>query len=146
MHKMILGALGLGAVAVGYGMFGRQAEQPPYQDAQIVARGAQIYAETCASCHGTKLEGQPEWRQRDADGFLPAPPHDQSGHTWHHPDQVLFDITKYGSAKIVGQGYQSNMPGFEDQLNDAQIGDVLAYIKSTWPAEVVKIQTERSGS
>ena len=67
-----------------------------------------LYQQYCASCHGVDLEGQPNWRQRDENGFLPAPPHDASGHTWHHPDQLLFDVTKYGTTAFVGSGYKSN--------------------------------------
>ena len=65
-------------------------------DARAVARGQQVYAERCASCHGRDLEGQPDWQSRNAQGRLPAPPHDEHGHTWHHDDQVLFEVTKYG--------------------------------------------------
>ncbi|MBL4645745.1 MAG: c-type cytochrome, partial [Rhizobiales bacterium] len=50
----------------------------------MVKKGAVIYAEYCASCHGADLEGQPNWQSPDADGKMPAPPHDQRGHTWHH--------------------------------------------------------------
>lgn len=145
MRRIILGVAGAVAAYVGYMAWDGSAAQPPHQDAQIVARGAVIYAENCAKCHGAELQGQAQWRLRDADGFLPAPPHDETGHTWHHPDQVLFDITKYGSTEMVGKGYQSNMPGFEGQLSDAQIGEVLAFIKSTWPSDIVQMQTERSG-
>ena len=56
----------------------------------VVNLGKAIYAENCASCHGVVLEGQANWRQRDAEGYLPAPPHDETGHTWHHPDPYLF--------------------------------------------------------
>ena len=59
-------------------------------DVDVVALGAKIYQARCASCHGAELEGQANWRERGADGILPAPPHDASGHTWHHPDAVLF--------------------------------------------------------
>jgi mono/diheme cytochrome c family protein len=68
--------------------------------------------------------------------MLPAPPHDASGHTWHHPDRVLFDITKRGTAAVVGGGYESGMPGFGGTLTDAEIRATLAYIKSTWPRRV----------
>ena len=62
-------------------------------NASVVAQGKEIYAANCASCHGDNLEGQPNWRSPDADGYLPAPPHDKSGHTWHHPDAMLFATT-----------------------------------------------------
>lgn len=96
-------------------------------------RGAALYAEHCAACHGPELEGQPDWRSPLPSGRLPAPPHDASGHTWHHADAVLFRIVKEGTAAVVGGGYESDMPGFGDLLSDAEIRAVLAYIKSSWP-------------
>ncbi len=100
---------------------------------EVVSQGRQIYSDQCAACHGTDLEGQPDWRSPLPSGRLPAPPHDASGHTWHHPDDVLFRIVKEGTAAIVGGGYESDMPGFADVLSDPEIRAVLAYIKSTWP-------------
>lgn len=109
----------------------------PWEDPDAVARGAVIYDDFCAACHGADLEGQvPEWRAAGPDGLLPAPPHDETGHTWHHADSVLFRITKYGTEAIVGGTYRSNMIGFGDLLTDAEILEVLAFIKSTWPARV----------
>jgi mono/diheme cytochrome c family protein len=91
----------------------------------------------CASCHGARLEGQPNWRERGADGLLPAPPHDASGHTWHHQDDVLFRITKYGVAKMANmKDYRSAMPAYEGVLTDAEIIAVLSWIKSQWPADI----------
>ncbi len=120
--------------ASGQGTAGAVAIDP--DDAELVARGEMLYAEHCASCHGTDLEGQANWRTRRADGRLPAPPHDPSGHTWHHPDEQLFAMTKYGVAALAGPGYESDMPAYEDILSDREIAAVLAYIKSTWPAEI----------
>ena len=80
-------------------------------DAKVLATGAAVYQKHCAACHGARLEGQPRWRERDAQGRMPAPPHDASGHTWHHPDQLLFDITKHGVAKAAKlKDYDSAMP------------------------------------
>lgn len=95
--------------------------------------GAALYQQNCASCHGAELQGQPDWRSPGPDGRLPAPPHDATGHTWHHSDDILFRITRDGTAAIVGGGYESNMPGFGDTLSDAQIHAIHEYIKSTWP-------------
>ncbi|MGF1592393.1 MAG: c-type cytochrome [Kiloniellaceae bacterium] len=105
-------------------------------DSGKVALGARIYAEHCASCHGESLEGQANWRQRGPDGRLPAPPHDASGHTWHHSGEQLFALTKYGPATLAGGGYESDMPAYEGTLGDAEIWAVLSYIKSRWPAEI----------
>ena len=116
----------------------------PYLDPDAIERGATLYQDQCAACHGAKLEGQPNWRQRDDDGRLPAPPHDVTGHTWHHSDLLLFQITKYGTSAVVGDGYQSNMSAFEDQLTDAQILETLAYIKSRWPDQAQRVQNSRN--
>ncbi|MBC7152760.1 MAG: cytochrome c [Rhizobium sp.] len=98
-----------------------------------LARGEAIYAEACAACHGANLEGEPDWRSPGPDGRLPAPPHDASGHTWHHPDRVLLDITMRGTAAVVGGGYESNMPGFADSYSEQELRDVLEWIKTQWP-------------
>ena len=103
-----------------------------HSDRALVARGEPLYQKHCASCHGIRLEGQPDWKSRNAQGRLPAPPHDDSGHTWHHDDEILFEVTKYGMAKHAPPGYQSDMPAFEKTLNDGEILATLAYIKSRW--------------
>ncbi|GAA6209066.1 hypothetical protein NBRC116601_23590 [Cognatishimia sp. WU-CL00825] len=116
----------------------------PYKDPTRVQNGKGIYQEYCAACHGRDLQGQKNWRERDHEGLLPAPPHDESGHTWHHGDLLLFQITKYGSAAVVGGDYQSNMPGFASDLTDQDILDVLGFIKSTWSQHAVDIQNARN--
>lgn len=114
--------------------------------ADVIAQGNQIYADQCAACHGANLEGQPDWRTPLASGRLPAPPHDESGHTWHHPDEVLFRIVREGTAAVVGGGYESDMPGFAGVLSDAEIRAVVDYIKSTWPERERSYQSELSHS
>lgn len=115
-------------------------------DPAVVAQGKKLYAQHCAACHGANLEGQPEWRKRMPNGRLPAPPHDESGHTWHHPDGMLVDIVKNGlvPGRTAPEGYQSDMPAFGKQLSEADVEAVLAYIKSVWPQEVLAIQKDRT--
>jgi mono/diheme cytochrome c family protein len=113
-------------------------------DPETIKLGARLYAEHCAVCHGTKLEGQPNWRQRLPNGKLPAPPHDESGHTWHHTDNVLFEITKHGLVPpYAPKDYKSDMPAFADKLSDREIRAVLEYIKSHWTSrEVLDMRAE----
>ena len=82
-----------------------------------VELGAGLYARHCASCHGASLEGQPNWRQRLADGSYPAPPHDVTGHTWHHPDSYLFATVKLGGQATAPPGVRSRMPAFASRLS-----------------------------
>ncbi len=105
-------------------------------------RGNQVYSEYCASCHGANLEGQPNWKTPLETGRYPAPPHDRDGHTWHHPDELLFNLTKFGPSDVIGNGHESDMPGFKDQLSDQDIIAVLSFIKSAWP-KVVRIRHDR---
>ena len=112
-------------------------------DAQQVQRGQKVYTRFCSLCHGRQLQGQPDWRRRKPDGRLPAPPHDETGHTWHHADELLFGITKFGLIPpYAPKNYTSDMPAWKDTLSDADIWAVLAYIKSTWPAEIRQRQAD----
>jgi len=106
-------------------------------DARLLALGEQVYVRNCATCHGAQLQGQPNWQQRDAQGLLPAPPHDATGHTWHHPDEVLIRITKYGVASSAGlKSYQSAMPIYDGVLSDEEIVAALSWIKAQWPPHI----------
>ncbi len=138
-------ALGLGAavlagaaaLAFGWGTSAPARTVLTPSDPGVVAIGQEVYTENCASCHGANLEGQPNWRIPGADGRLPAPPHDETGHTWHHDGDTLFRLTKYGTGALIGDpDYQSNMPIYEGVLTDDEIIAVLSYIKSTWPQEI----------
>lgn len=133
------------AAAGYYLLHNREPDRADADDAHLVARGRIVYQQNCAACHGIRLEGQPNWRQPKEDGTLPAPPHDVTGHTWHHSDQLLFDVTKYGSAAVAGPGFKSGMPVYADSLSDGDIWAALAYIKSHWPPDVQAAQSARSG-
>lgn len=110
-----------------------------------VARGTTIYARHCASCHGANLEGQPNWRERLPNGRLPAPPHDATGHTWHHSDKQLFEMVKNGSAGVV-PGYDTDMPAYNGILSDHDIWAVLSFIESTWPPGIRERQQRMNRS
>jgi mono/diheme cytochrome c family protein len=139
-----LGALLAVAAAALWLAGGPEGGRADPNDPAQVALGRIAYETHCASCHGRELEGQPRWRERLANGRLPAPPHDASGHSWHHPDRVLFEITRDGIAAHAPKGYESDMPGFGRVLSDAEIWAVLAYIKSRWPQEIRERQARLS--
>lgn len=132
------------AVAIAIALWNESRTLADPDDAAQVARGKAVYDLHCASCHGARLEGQANWKQKLPNGRMPAPPHDASGHTWHHPDAILFGMTKYGivPGKYAPPNYQSDMPGFAQMLSDGEIWAVLAYIKSSWPAEIRQTQRE----
>ena len=97
----------------------------PGLDSERVASGAQLYAQHCASCHGANLEGAPDWKTPLEDGAFPPPPHDSSGHTWHHPDSLLLDIIANGGDPASN----SRMPAYKDQLSTDEMIAILDFIK-----------------
>ena len=138
LATLAVATVGLAVSRSGEGA--RPGQLLPYTDAAAVARGEALYAAHCAACHGAEREGQvADWRNPGPDGLLPAPPHDETGHTWHHPDALLIDITTRGTEAVVGGGYRSAMIGFGDLLAEAEILAVLAFIKSVWPAEIIEV-------
>lgn len=124
------------AAAGGWYVMRAQSAGPDMADPAQIAEGKALYDAQCASCHGIDLEGEAGWQNRRADGTLPAPPQDETGHTWHHPDQQLFAIIKNGMQAMAGGDYKSNMKGFADTLSDDEIRAVLDYIKSRWPESI----------
>ena len=120
-------------------------QQPQTADASL---GKPLYGQNCAVCHGAGLQGQKNWQRPDENGILPAPPHDKTGHTWHHDDGMLFDYIKLGGAKTLAirgvADFNSGMPGFAETMSDLEIWHVLAYIKSTWPKQIQAVQKEQT--
>jgi len=112
------------------------------QLAQQIELGQQVYAANCAACHGAEGEGEPDWKTPKEDGTYPAPPHDISGHTWHHGDGTLLQIIRGGGDSLDIPNFESAMPAFEDTLSDEEIVAVLAYLKSRWPEEERQFQAE----
>src|SRR5229473_7185641 len=137
--RWVIAAIAIGVlVAVGTVVWLGASAEPtkPYPNsASLVTRGKSVYTLQCASCHGTNLEGQPNWRERLPNGRLPAPPHDATGHTWHHSDRRLFDMVKNGTAGVM-PGYETDMPAYKDNLSDPDIWAVLSFIESMWPADI----------
>lgn len=133
-------------VVVGIGGFAAAAAWLAWflwQEPEQISRGRRLYAQHCAACHGAKLEGQANWQEPLPNGRMPAPPHDATGHAWHHSDRELLLITKKGMAAVV-PGYQSDMPAFENVLSDSDIEAVLAFIKENWPREARRYQADRT--
>lgn len=118
-----------------------------FHDAPDIARGRVLYEGKCASCHGVNLEGQPNWQSANEDGTYPAPPHDATGHTWHHGDAMLRDYIRRGGQAVLddmGVDFTSGMPGFGGELTEDDIEAVLDYLKSTWSDDIRAAQSDRT--
>jgi mono/diheme cytochrome c family protein len=142
LTALLAAVLVAGSVAAVIGLLATRAPSDRADPAQV-ALGRSLYGQHCASCHEAALEGQPDWQAPLPNGRMPAPPHDATGHTWHHADDELFTITRNGIAAVV-PGYQSDMPAFAGVLSDEEIRAVLAFIKSTWPEKERDYQAART--
>jgi mono/diheme cytochrome c family protein len=94
-----------------------------------VAAGEGIYSTNCASCHGP-VNGPV--------AVDVAPIHSDAGHTWHHPDRLLFQWV------LDGPPLATIMPAFRGTLSDEEVVEVLAYIKSHWQPAIQERQRDGS--
>ena len=114
----------------------------PWQLAQCASYNAAPWATTAAGGGGTPAAavGQRTGSRTVAGaGSLPAPPHDVSGHTWHHGDGELLRIIAEGGVVYMPE---SKMPGFAEVMSDDDMRAVLTFIKSSWGAEQLAWQAQ----
>ncbi|MDL1894660.1 cytochrome c [Anaerolineae bacterium CFX7] len=104
----------------------------PTLDSSQIVRGKQIYQQHCASCHGANAEGAANWKTPDENLNYPPPPHNDNGHTWHHPDRVLIKAIRDGIRDTLRPNQPMRMQPFGDKLSDADIRALIAYFKSLW--------------
>lgn len=131
-------AVGLGVVLLG--------TNPVFADAgrwytsDQVERGADVFAQNCAECHGANAEATPNWRQADSDGKYPPPPLNGTAHAWHHSLDVLRRQINLGGVPLGGV-----MPAFQGKLSAADIDAAIAYFQSKWSDQIYAIWTQRNG-
>ena len=97
-------------------------------------RGGQLYRTYCLSCHGGATGGS----MMDI-----PPPHNATGHTWHHSDRQLTAIILDGSGQMGEMMRQMmgtvkdtpRMPAFRGALAEEDVANILAYIKTWWTPE-----------
>lgn len=121
----------------------RSSKPTPLSSAKV-AEGRAVYESNCVRCHGPKGRRSPNWRIQNPDKTFPPPPHDSSGHTWHHSDKVLFQIIHDGGKIFEDQGFKSAMPAFGDRLGTGDIEAVMTYLKSLWGPTERSVQAEES--
>jgi mono/diheme cytochrome c family protein len=92
--------------------------------AQNQAQGKNVYMTYCASCHGERGKGD-----GTAAMSLPAKPADHTNGAVMNQlnDKFLYDIIARGGGAVGKSGF---MPSWGGALNDSQIRDVIAYIRS----------------
>lgn len=88
------------------------------------SKGAALFADNCASCHGAEGKGVP--------GTFPplaGDPVVNAANPTAHIGAVLHGL----SGKVInGQKYEAQMPPFADQLSDQQVADIIDHERSSW--------------
>lgn len=99
-----------------------------------VARGAGLYEQHCALCHGPQAQGHPDW-QTPSDGvFAAAPPLNGTGNDWKRTRTELAAVIKNGVRRKSDK--TDVMPAWKGRLNDRDIEDVVNWMQSLWPEHV----------
>ncbi|HZS31882.1 MAG TPA: cytochrome c [Methylomirabilota bacterium] len=88
------------------------------------ARGRALYLERCALCHGEQGQGW-DWGRKVETPPVPVP--DLAQVATRRSDDFLFEIVKHGGEAV---GRTRFMPPFGFQLSDADVWDVVAYVRS----------------
>jgi len=122
---------------------GSEPASSPETDALV--RGEAIYDQHCAECHGSDGEGAANWQRQNADNTYPAPPHDSTGHTWHHSNGYLFRTIQGEGGAFDFTGFKSAMPSFGDRLDPQDIRTVIDHLKSMWGSTELAAQSRASG-
>ena len=117
---------------------------PPTPNSPSSSLGETLYTAHCSACHGVNLEGEADWKERNPDGTFRSPPHNETGHTWHHGDPTLLEAIRLGGTRFsaIDLGGTSPMPAFDQVLSEEEITAVLSYIKSSWPEDIQTMQEE----
>ena len=110
---------------------------------EAIKKGKILYNQYCVSCHQANLAGATNWQGLDEDGHRKAPPLNGTGHTWHHTDELLHRMIKYGFAKLI-KNYEGKMMGFGDEISDEGIDNILSYIKSYLKDDIYEYHLEMS--
>jgi len=97
-----------------------------------IARGALVYQENCAQCHGPEAQGHPDWRHAKQQGYAAAPPLDGTGPVAKMKKSEIIAVIKNG-VKYNGQPV---MPSWQGRVNDQDIDDVITWFQALWPSDV----------
>ncbi len=126
----------LTGVLIALGLGTALAETGVRPDPAAVARGAELYASHCISCHRKDGVGEPRvpWSIRRPD-LIEAMPLNETSHAWHHGDEQLISMILEGTERS-----RRRMPVFRGVLSAEDAADLVAYIKSFWSDRILACQ------
>jgi mono/diheme cytochrome c family protein len=102
----------------------------PVASMDNMLRGARLFQEHCAQCHGPEAQGHPDWQNPEI--LAAAPPLDHSGKAWKRRRAELVAAIQNGARR---KGEQV-MPAWKGRLTDAEVDDIVTWFTALWPNEV----------
>jgi mono/diheme cytochrome c family protein len=96
---------------------------------ESVMRGARLYQEHCAQCHGPEAEGHPDWQNPQV---VAAPPLNGTGNEWKRKRSELVAVVKNG----LSRDKEPVMPPLGERLSEQEIEDIVAWFQALWPMDV----------
>jgi mono/diheme cytochrome c family protein len=107
------------------------------------ARGASLFADNCAPCHGAEAKGVP--------GIFPPLAGDPVVNATDPAEQITTVLGGLHGKTINGQKYEGEMTPFADKLSDQQIADIIDHERTSWgnhgplvtPADVAKLLAKK---
>lgn len=110
---------------------GDQVAVTPHFDDAAVARGALLYEQHCAQCHGPEAQGHPDWNTPSDGSFVAAPPLNGTGNDSARSKQELVATIQHG----VSRNGVPVMPAWRGRLENEEVESVLQWLQSLWPPE-----------
>ncbi|MCG6975965.1 MAG: c-type cytochrome [Acidiferrobacterales bacterium] len=108
-----------------------QADAGRLFDVERIARGAKLFQEKCAQCHGPEAQGHPDWERGRKEGYAAAPPLNGTG--------TDITLSKIKMMTIIRNGLKQNglpvMPAWAGRVSDQDIEDVITWFQALWPAD-----------
>jgi nitrite reductase (NO-forming) len=112
----------LGAVALASSSFLTFTNSPQFDLKASIARGQDVYATQCMSCHMENGEGI-------EDAFPPLAKSDYLMKDKKRSIKIILE-GQTGEIKVNGKTYNGDMPALD--LSDQEVSDVLNYVRNTW--------------
>ena len=128
----------VGAIFCAIIMFGGNSNS---KEMMITQSGADLFKKHCAPCHGNDAAGQDPSQPSggyDAEMNRIAPALNGTGHSWHHPPELIYEYIEKGSIDET-----SPMPSFGSILKGDDIKAIIAHINSLWPDEIIERYRKR---
>ena len=108
-----------------------QLESQQLFDLNSVARGARLFQENCAQCHGPQAQGHPDWQRAREEGYAAAPPLNGTGTDVKLTRERMVEVIRKGAKRMDVMV----MPAWKGRVDDDQIMDIISWYQALWPAD-----------